>query len=210
LHRFHKAEPTLAKKPSVAIRYAEDVLKSRFILAEPNILKSNPKTILRYYMAFQKEFPNKIWEEAEKNISQDLMTFSSLVLDIKKEKSEVLEQKILSEPENKRCPKYIFDYCSKILKNRWKEAEHIVFKNVKYGPKYALKFDININEENHNKLVCELAFGSVSNQNKKLSKKYFEKTESNKKLIKRYIEDLIKNNSISKQSSIEDLLIKLC
>lgn len=202
--RFLKGEPAIAKKVAYAINYAEEILKDRFLLAEPNILKSNPTTIFGYYKRFKHKFPNNIWQEGEQALEKKLSTLFKYTIEIKKEKSKLLEQKILSEPDNKKSPKYIFEYCCRVLKNRWKEAEHIVFKDPEYRIKYVTRFNFMLPEENHNQTICELAFGTEEEKYK--IKKYFNKLDDKRKIAKQLVEDLIDDQKISAESKVQDLL----
>jgi hypothetical protein len=128
----------------------------RWTKAEEIILKGNPSSVYLYFKSLKKFFANR-WEKAEPVLSKQMSVFHQYVLDCEKP-NETYEQKILNNNDNKSNAKYIYEYSTKILKNRWLEAEHILFKNQFYLLKYSNKFKLPIPEEDHNRLLSEVAF----------------------------------------------------
>lgn len=198
--RWKEAEEYIKKDPRELISYTINVVKKRWEKEEHIMLNASPNQLFVYFTWLYKksEFD---WPEAEKRFEQNTTVFLSY-LNLRKKTSTVFEQKILNDPENKSNPRYIYEYCSKLLKSRWKEAEHIVFKNSEYSVKYCTKFDIALPEDIHNKVVAEVAFTNAS-----VSKKiYLSKLSKTKRTVQNYIQELILKNIITLDSPVSELL----
>ena len=214
--RWIEAEPHIMKNPKKAVDYFLALhyqFDGRWTEAEPYILQSTPKMVFKYFDCFpeirksiaiktrQHNFPNGRWEEAEPIFAKEILYLHKYVIKINEE-FPLLEKKVLENPDDESNPKCIFEYSSKILKRRWKEAEHIVLKHPDYSVKYCVKFDMKTTEENHNRIVLE-SFG------KKLTsyqKKYLERDHKKKKMLQEYLKEQINNKTITKQTTVEELL----
>lgn len=215
--RWLDAEPYIMKNPKEAIEYflrLHDKFEGRWKEAEPYILKHTPDKVFQYYDIFSERygkisnlrsynFPDETWIEAEPVFAKKINTLHKYVMRINKE-FPLLEEKVLKNPNDKYNPKCIYEYASKILKRRWKEAEHIVMKCPDYAVKYCTKFNMTVPEEIHNKILSDVAFN-----NKKLTchkKKYLDQNSKKKEAFHNYIKELINNGTITEQTTVKDLL----
>lgn len=198
--KWKEAEEYIKKDPKELISYTIHVLKRRWEKEEHIMLTASPNQLFVYFTWLYKksEFD---WPEAEKRFQQNTAVFLNY-LNLRKKTSAVFEQQILNDPENKSNPRYIYEYCSKLLKSRWKEAEHIIFKNSEYSVKYCTKFEIALPEDIHNKIIAEVAFTNAS-----VSKKiYLSKLSKTKRTVQKYIQELISKNIITIDSPVGELL----
>ena len=231
--RWREAEPNILTNPKAASKYFyihiryfpnpvefqgvlyfaesdDDHFYKRWLEAEAIILKGTPNSIFDYYYKVidhgrktaAEHFPDKVWKEAEAVFTKKMSIFHQYVL-ITEKNNETYEQKILEEPDNKYNAKYIYEYCCKILKERWIEAEPILLKNPDYAAKYCTKFDLPVPEETHNQMLAEVAFNTKTASYKK---KYLEKDAKKKKIIKQYLKELINNKTITKDMTVEELI----
>lgn len=198
--RWKEAEEYIKKDPKELISYTINVLKRRWEKEEHIMLTASPNQLFVYFKWLYNKSPFD-WPEAEKIFEQNITVLLSY-LTLTKKTSNVFEKQILSDPKNKSNPRLIYEYCSKLLKRRWKEAEHIIFNNPEYSVKYCTKFDIELPEDIHNKVVAEVAFTNAS-----VSKKiYINKISKTKRTVQKYIQDLINKNIITLESPVKDLL----
>ena len=196
--RWTEAEPYIMKNPKDAIEYflqLHDKFEGRWKEAEPYILKYTPDRVFQYYNSFSEKYG--------KIVNLRINTLHKYVMRINKQ-FPLLEEKVLQNPNDKYNPKCVYEYASKILKRRWKEAEHIVMKCPNYSIKYCTKFDISVPEEIHNKVLSDVAFN-----NKKLTsykKKYLKQNSKKKETFHNYIKELISDGTITEQTTAKDLL----
>jgi hypothetical protein len=180
--------------------------KGRWNEAEADILKGTPNSVWDYYFAVNtyltEQFPDNVWIEAEPVFEKKMSIFHQYVLTTKKPNKNY-EQKILNDPSSKYNPKYIYDYSSKVLKNRWKEAEHIILKNPDYAAKYCSKFKIPVPEEIHNQIIAETA---LTDKSSSFRKKFLQDQTKRKERFLEYLKELISSNLINKDSTVEELI----
>ncbi len=207
--RWIEAEEFILKDSRALVEYVyglaakEDGFQERWLTAEPAILKGKPNVVFDYYSIMNRldQFKDG-WKEAETIFAKKMPLLHRYVLE-KKMQLPLYEEKILKE-ENKHNPKYIYEYCSKVLERRWEEAEPIVFKNAEYAAKYCTKFDLPVPENIHNQIITEVAFNTAAKTSYK--KKYLEKESKRRKMIQTYLRELIKNKTVTKDTTVEELL----
>lgn len=207
--RWIEAEEIIKTNPKMASRYfwrLDRKFLKRWEEAEPYILKGSANSVWDYFQCCIRIgsscFPENIWKDAEPVFSKKMSIFHQYVIEAKKT-NELYEQKILNDPDNKFKPKYIYDYSSKVLKSRWKEAEHIILKNPDYAAKYCTKFKLPVPEEIHNQIIAEVA---LTNKNSSFRKKFLEDQTKRKARFLEYLKELIENKSINKDTTVEQLI----
>lgn len=207
--RWIEAEEIISKDSKAAVEYVyafiarEDGFQERWLTAEPAILKGKPNSVFDYYSIMDRlnQFKDG-WKEAEKVFAKKMPLLHRYILKNKMQ-LPIYEEKILKE-ENKHNPKYIYEYCSKVLERRWEEAEPIIFKSAEYAAKYCTKFDLPVPENIHNQIITEVAFNKTTKTSYK--KKYLEKESKRRKMIQTYLRELIKNKTVTKETTVEELL----
>jgi hypothetical protein len=207
--RWIEAEEIIKTNPKMASRYfwrLDRKFLKRWEEAEPYILKGSANSVWDYFQSCIRIssscFPENIWKDAEPVFSKKMSIFHQYVIEAKKT-NELYEQKILNDPDNKFKPKYIYDYSSKVLKSRWKEAEHIILKNPDYAAKYCTKFKLPVPEEIHNQIIAEVA---LTNKNSSFRKKFLEDQTKRKARFLEYLKELIENKSITQDTTVAQLI----
>ena len=156
--RWPEAEKLIKKEPEIAYIYAKFVIKGRWPEAEKNIRKcsSSARKYAKYVL-------KKRWKVIEKNLTS-ICDFSDYVQHVLKSPNSKLESLFLEKLSN--CSNWektefvqkAVNYCVRIKKKRWIEAEQY-FANSAYIENYCrfLKKDEKAKEEFRNKiLICAL------------------------------------------------------
>lgn len=235
--RFPQAEDKIAKS-AYAAAYAKNVIKGRWIEAEKYIVSSNyatdyaksilqrrwreaevalknPLRAVKYWEAFYGTIGPQ-WEQGEKIFAKKLSVFYRYVMQKKIPYSrrnlvenKKFEQLLLSNSNNKSCAKYIFEYCSEILKARWIEAENIILSHPEYSIKYCNKFGLDLPIGMQNKTMMEVAFCNNKRSTKnQLKIKYLNKMNKKKKMVVDYLKSLLNQNEISEETTIKEILTR--
>jgi len=208
--RWIEAEEIIKTNPKILSHYFcmlfTREFKRRWNEAEADILKGTPNSVWDYYKPVQyhvsNSFPDNVWIEAEPVFEKKMSIFHQYVLTTKKP-NKTYEQKILNDPSSKYNPKYIYDYSSKVLQSRWKEAEHIILKNPDYAAKYCSKFKMVVPEEIHNQIVAEVA---LTDKSSSFRKKFLQDQTKRKEKFLEYLKELVSSNVINKDSTVEELI----
>ena len=159
--RWIEAEEIIRKDPKILSHYFSVFVRQgfngRWKEAEADILKGNANSVFNYYHIalhqFSHAFPDNVWKEAEPVFASKMSIFHQYVLMTKKP-NKTYEEKILNNSSLRFNPKYIYDYSSKVLKSRWKEAEHIILQYTDYAAKYCTKFKLPVPEEIQNQIIA--------------------------------------------------------
>lgn len=212
--RCEEAEEVIKTNPKAISYYVENVrhcFEERWTEAETTLLQGSPIDVFNYYTAFvrsysiqpvNKHFPNKTWIEAEPILSKKMSLFHQYVI-ITEKPNKLYEQEILNNPDYKFNPKYIYEYSSKILNDRWKQAEPIILKHPDYAAKYCTKFELPVPEEIHNQIIAEVA---LSNKSTTFRKRFLQDENKRKKKMIEYLKELVSTNKISKETTVEELI----
>lgn len=152
--RWLEAEKLIKKEPEIAYLYAKFVIKGRWPEAEKNIRKcsSSARKYAKYVL-------KKRWKVIEKNLTS-IWDFSDYVQHVLKSPNSKLESLFLeklsncSNWEKREFVQKAVNYCVRIKKKRWIEAEQY-FANSAYIENYFrfLKKDEKAKEEFRNKIL---------------------------------------------------------
>jgi hypothetical protein len=229
--RFALAENVIAKS-KYAAQYAVDVIKARWEEAEEFIAKSslapfyaqklinkrwkdgekqicnNPLVAWDYYKRFRLRFPRNPetyayeWPEAEESFKKKPSTFWKYVR-YNGVVNKNFENLILSDPTNKKYAGYVYQYCTRILKSRWLEAESIILNNPDYAIRYCSKFNIELPTSVHNRVLAEVAVGDSKSATKK---NYIKRFAAKKKIVANHLIHLLEENEITRETTVAELL----